>query len=128
GAQRCLEMAVAYAKERVQYGRTIGSFQAIKHKCADMMVKIESARSAVYYAACVAAEESDELALAASMAKAAASDTYSFCAGTALQIFGGVGFTWEYDIHLYFKRARSSASLLGDAPYHRELVAQAIGL
>ncbi|MCP5058103.1 MAG: acyl-CoA dehydrogenase [bacterium] len=128
GAQRCLEMAVAYAKERVQYGRPIGSFQAIKHKCADMMVKIESARSAVYYAACVAADQGDELALAASMAKAAASDTYSFCAGTALQIFGGVGFTWEYDIHLYFKRARSSASLLGDAPYHRELVARAIGL
>lgn len=128
GAQRCLDMAVAYAKERVQYGRPIGSFQAIKHKCADMMVKLESARSAVYYAACVAAENGDELALAASMAKAAASDAYFFCAGSALQIFGGVGFTWEYDIHLYFKRARSSASLLGDAVYHRELVARAIGL
>ncbi|MCP3982846.1 MAG: acyl-CoA/acyl-ACP dehydrogenase [bacterium] len=128
GAQRCLEMAVEYAKERVQYGRPIGSFQAIKHKCADMMVKIESARSVVYFAACVAAEQGDELALAASMAKAAASEAYSFCAGTALQIFGGVGFTWEYDIHLYFKRARSSASLLGDAPYHRELVAREIGL
>ncbi len=128
GAQRCLEMAVAYSKERVQYGRPIGAFQAIKHKCADMMVKIESARSAVYYAACVAAEGGEALPLAASMAKAAASDAYFFAAGTTLQIFGGVGFTWEYDVHLYFKRARSSASLLGDAAHHRELVARAIGL
>ncbi len=128
GAQRCLEMAVAYAKERVQYGRPIGAFQAIKHKCADMMTRVECARSAVYYAACVAAEGGDELPLAASMAKAAASDAYGFAAGSALQIFGGVGFTWEYDIHLYFKRARSSTTLLGDVAYHRERVARAIGL
>ncbi len=128
GAQRCLDLAVSYAKQRVQFGRAIGSFQAIKHKCADMLVQLEAARSAVYYAGCVAAEDSDALPTAASMAKAAASDAYRFCAASALQIFGGVGFTWEYDVHLYFKRARASASLLGDASFHRELVAQRIGL
>lgn len=128
GAQRCLDTAVEYAKERVQYGRVIGSFQSIKHKCADMMVKIESARSAVYYAACVAAEGGDDLPVAAAMAKSSASDAYFFSAGSAMQIFGGVGFTWEYDVHLYFKRARSSSSLLGDVAFHRELVARGIGL
>jgi alkylation response protein AidB-like acyl-CoA dehydrogenase len=128
GAQRCLDMAVAYAKERVQFGRVIGSFQALKHKMADMMVAVESARSAVYYAACVAADDGEALPAAASMAKAAASDAYDHCAGDALQIFGGVGFTWEYDIHLYFKRARSTHALLGDAAFHRELVARSIGL
>jgi len=128
GAQRCLEMAVAYAKERVQFGRPIGSFQAIKHKCADMMVRAEAARSAVYYAGCVAEEDPARLPEAASMAKAVASDAYFRNAGEALQIFGGVGFTWEYDVHLYLKRARSSASLLGDAAWHREQVARRIGL
>ena len=128
-AQRALDTSVAYAKERVQFGRPIGSFQAIKHKCADMMVKLEAARSATYWAACAAAEpEADALALAASSAKAAASDAAFFCTGTALQIFGGVGFTSEYDIHLYFKRARASAALLGDAAFHREQVALRIGL
>jgi alkylation response protein AidB-like acyl-CoA dehydrogenase len=128
-AQRSLDLAVAYAKERVQFGRPIGSFQALKHKCADMMVKCESARSAVYWAGCVAAEpEAHDLVLAASAAKAAASDAAFFCAGSALQIFGGVGFTAEYDVHLYLKRARASAALLGDAAFHRERVAQRIGL
>jgi alkylation response protein AidB-like acyl-CoA dehydrogenase len=128
-AQRSLDLAVGYAKERVQFGRPIGSFQAIKHKCADMMVKLEAARSAAYWAACVAAEpDSPELALAASAAKAAASDAAFFCAGNALQIFGGVGFTFEYDVHLYFKRARASGALLGDAAFHRERVAQRLGL
>jgi alkylation response protein AidB-like acyl-CoA dehydrogenase len=128
GAQKCLDMAVAYAKERVQFGRPIGSFQAIKHKCADMMVAVESARSASYYAGCVATENGDELPLAASLAKATCSDAYFRCAADSLQIHAGVGFTWEYDVHLYFKRARSSEILLGDAAYHRELVAQQIGL
>jgi alkylation response protein AidB-like acyl-CoA dehydrogenase len=128
-AQRSLDLAVAYAKERVQFGRPIGSFQAIKHKCADMMVKLEAARSAAYWAACVAADaKAKELALAASAAKAAASDAAFFCAGSALQIFGGVGFTAEYDIQLYFKRARASGALLGDAAFHREQVAKRIGL
>ena len=128
GAQRCLDMAVEYSKEREQYGRAIGSFQALKHTMADMMVDVEAARSAVYYAACAAAERTDNLPAVAAMAKAVASEAYARCAGDALQIFGGVGFTFEYDIHLYFKRARSSASLLGDAGYHRERVAQEIGL
>jgi alkylation response protein AidB-like acyl-CoA dehydrogenase len=128
GAQRCLDMAVDYAKEREQFGRPIGSFQAIKHKCADMMVVVESARSAAYYAGCVVAQESDELPAVASLAKAYASDAYFKCAADSLQIHGGVGFTWEYDVHLYFKRARSSEILLGDAAYHRELLARHIGL
>jgi alkylation response protein AidB-like acyl-CoA dehydrogenase len=128
-AQRSLDLAVAYAKERVQFGRPIGSFQAIKHKCADMMVALEAARSAVYWAGCVAADPAAEnLALAASAAKATASEAAFSCAGNALQIFGGVGFTYEYDVHLYLKRARASAALLGDAAWHREQVAQRIGL
>jgi alkylation response protein AidB-like acyl-CoA dehydrogenase len=128
GAQRCLDLTVEYAKERVQFGRAIGSFQAIKHKCADMMVRVESARSAAYYAGCVAAQDPDALPLAASLAKAWCSDAYFQCAAEALQIFGGVGFTWEYDPHLYFKRAKSSETLLGDAAHHRERVAQGLGL
>jgi alkylation response protein AidB-like acyl-CoA dehydrogenase len=128
GAQRCLDMAVEYAKERVQFGRPIGSFQAIKHKCANMMVEVESARSASYYAGCVAAEDGDELAVVASLAKAYCSDAYFRCAADSLQIHGGVGFTWEYDVHRYLKRAKSTETLLGDAAYHRELVARRIGL
>jgi len=128
GAQRALDLAVAYAKQRVQFGRPIGSFQGLKHKLADVMVRVEAARSAVYYAGCVAATGGGALPAAASMAKAAATDAFSFAAAHALQVFGGVGFTWEYDVHLYFKRARSSANLLGDASWHRELVARAIGL
>ena len=128
GAQRCLDLAVAYAKEREQFGRPIGSFQAIKHKCANMMIELESARSAAYYVACVATEASDELPVVASLAKAYCSDTYFQCAAECLQIHGGVGFTWEYDVHLYFKRARSSESLLGDPATHRERVARLIGL
>jgi alkylation response protein AidB-like acyl-CoA dehydrogenase len=128
GAQKCLEMSVEYAKERIQFGRPIGSFQAIKHKCADMMVKVEAARSGAYYAGCVAAEDTDELPVAASLAKACGSDAYFHCAAESLQIHGGVGFTWEYDVHLHFKRAKSTEIFLGDAVYHRELVARRIGL
>ncbi|HEX5065208.1 MAG TPA: acyl-CoA dehydrogenase family protein [Myxococcota bacterium] len=128
GAQRCLDLSVAYAKERVQFGRPIGSFQAIKHTCADMMLLVESARSAAYHAAEVAAAGSEGLAAAASLAKAWCGDAYFRCAGDAIQIHGGVGFTWEYDPHLYFKRARSSQSLLGDSSFHRERVAREMGL
>ncbi len=128
GAQKCLDMSVEYAAQRVQFGRPIGSFQAIKHKCADMMVEVESGRSASYYAGCIAAEDREELPAVASLAKAYCSDAYSHCAAESLQIHGGVGFTWEYDVHLYFKRARSSATLLGDGAYHRERVARLIGL
>jgi alkylation response protein AidB-like acyl-CoA dehydrogenase len=129
GAQRCLDLSVDYAKERVQFGRAIGSFQAIKHKCADMMVKVESARSAAYYAGCAIAENNaEELLTVAPLAKACSSDAYFECAADAIQIHGGVGFTWEYDVHLYFKRAKSSESLLGDATFHREQLARRIGL
>lgn len=126
GAQRCLDLCVGYAKERVQFGRPIGSFQAIKHKCADMMVAVESARSAAYYAGCVASENGAELPVAASLAKATCSDAFFRCAAEAIQVFGGVGFTWEYDPHLYFKRAKSTEALLGDAVWHRERVAQIV--
>jgi alkylation response protein AidB-like acyl-CoA dehydrogenase len=128
GAQRCLDLSVAYAKERVQFGRPIGSFQAIKHQCADMLLLVESARSAAYHAACVAADGGEDLAVAASLARAWCSDAYFRCAGDAIQIHGGVGFTWEYDPHLHFKRARCSQSLLGDSDWHRERVARAMGL
>ena len=128
GAQRCLDLTVAYAKERVQFDRPIGSFQAIKHKCADMMVRVESARSAAYYAGCVAAEADRDLALPASLAKAYCSEAYFHCAAESIQIHGGVGFTWEYDPHLHFKRAQWGASFLGDANWHRERVARGIGI
>ena len=128
GAQRCLDMSVAYAKERDQFNRPIGSFQAIKHKCADMLVAVESARSALYYAACIADDGSDDLSTNASLAKAWCSEAYFQCAAESIQIHGGVGFTWEYDPHLHFKRARASESWLGDPNYHRERVARAIGL
>jgi alkylation response protein AidB-like acyl-CoA dehydrogenase len=128
GAQRCLDMSVEYAKERVQFGRPIGSFQAIKHKCADMLLEVESAKSAAYYAGWAAAESSDELPVVASLAKAYCSDAYFHAAAENIQIHGGIGFTWEHDAHLYFKRAKSSELLLGDPTYHRELLAQRIGL
>lgn len=128
GAQRCLDLSVAYANEREQFGRPIGSFQAIKHKCADMMVDVECARSAAYYAACVVAEESDELPEAAALAAAQCADAYFRCAADAIQIHGGVGFTWEYDVHLHFKRAGAGERLLGEAAYHRECIAEQIGL
>ena len=128
GAQRCLDMAVDYAKQRVQFGRPIGSFQAIKHKCADMLLRVESARSAAYYAGWAAATGDAELPALAALAKAYCSDAYFHCAAQNIQIHGGIGFTWEHDAHLYFKRAKSSETLLGDAAYHRELVAQRIGL
>ncbi|MEM7412755.1 MAG: acyl-CoA dehydrogenase family protein [Myxococcota bacterium] len=129
GAQRCLDLSVAYAKEREQFGRPIGSFQSIKHKCADMMVLVETARSAVYYAGCVIDDGDDAtVARAASLAKAYCSEAYYRCAAESIQIHGGVGFTWEYDPHLYFKRARASEAMLGTPDWHRERVAGFLGL
>jgi alkylation response protein AidB-like acyl-CoA dehydrogenase len=128
GAQRCLDSSVEYAKTRIQFGRPIGSFQAIKHKCADLLLEVESARSAVYYAGWAAAEDSDELPLVASLAKSYCSETYFHAAADNIQIHGGIGFTWEHDAHLYFKRAKSSELLFGDPTYHRELLAQHIGI
>jgi alkylation response protein AidB-like acyl-CoA dehydrogenase len=128
GAQRVLEMAVEYAKARVQFGRPIGSFQAIKHRCADMLVEVESARSAAYYAGWAAAEGRDDLPAVASLAKSYCSEAYFHAAAENIQIHGGIGFTWEHPAHLYFKRAKSSELLFGDPAYHRELLAQRIGI
>ena len=128
GAQFVLEMAVQYAKDRVQFGRPIGSFQAIKHKCADMLLEVESAKSAAYYAGWAAAELNDELPSVASLAKAYCSEAYFHAAAENIQIHGGIGFTWEHPAHLYFKRAKSSELLFGDPTYHRELLAQRIGI
>ena len=128
GLAKVLEMSVEYAKVRVQFGRPIGSFQAIKHKCADMLLEVESGKSAAYYAAWAAAEDNEELPVAASLAKAYCSDAYFHAAAENIQIHGGIGFTWEHDAHLYFKRAKSSEIYLGDATYHRELLAQRIGI
>ena len=128
GAQRVLNNAVEYAKVRVQFGRPIGSFQAIKHKCADMLLDVESAKSAAYYAAWAAQELNDELPVAASLAKSFCSEAYFHCAAENIQIHGGIGFTWEHHAHLYFKRAKSSELFLGDPAYHRELLAQRLGI
>jgi alkylation response protein AidB-like acyl-CoA dehydrogenase len=128
GAQRVLEMAVDYAKNRVQFGRPIGSFQAIKHKCADMLLEVESAKSAAYYAGWAAAEDNDELPVVASLAKSYCSEAYFHATAENIQIHGGIGFTWEHPAHLYFKRAKSSELLFGDPTYHRELLAQRIGI
>ena len=132
GSQQVLDSTVSYLQERVQFGRIIASYQAVKHKAADMMLKVEASRSAVYYAACIADEAlqnnvmGEHLAQAASVAKAYCSDAYFHNAGTGIQLHGGVGFTAEYDIQLYFKRAKSSESLLGDAAYHRERIAKVL--
>ncbi|MGA0239298.1 MAG: acyl-CoA dehydrogenase family protein [Acidimicrobiales bacterium] len=128
GAQMCLDMSVEYAKVRVQFGRPIGSFQAIKHKCADMLLEVESAKSAAYYAGWCANEMNDELPSVASLAKSYCSEAYFHAAAENIQIHGGIGFTWEHPAHLYFKRAKSSELLFGDPTYHRELLAQRIGI
>jgi alkylation response protein AidB-like acyl-CoA dehydrogenase len=126
GAQEALDRTVAYAKERVQFGRQIGSFQAYKHRLADMMIEIEQARSAVYWAACAVDEGSDEADIALHAAKSFCADTYFMCAGNMIQLHGGIGFTWEHDAHLFFKRARSIQSMLGDGNFHRESIAAKI--
>ena len=128
GAQRCLDMSVDYARVRHQFGRPIGSFQAIKHRCVDMLLRVESARAAAYYAAWSAAEGSDELPAVASLARAYCSEAYSWVAGENIQVHGGIGFTWEHDAHLYFKRAKASELLLGSPADHRELMLQRIGI
>ncbi len=129
GAQRCLEMSTDYAKTRMQFGRAIGSFQAIKHRCADMLVSVEFAKSAAYHAAFRAAEGDDtELFTAASMAKSYCSEAYFQAAADTIQIHGGMGFTWEHPAHLYFKRAKSSSVLFGEPLLHREKLAQQIGI
>jgi alkylation response protein AidB-like acyl-CoA dehydrogenase len=128
GASRALDMAVEYAKIRHQFGRPIGSFQTIKHRCADLLLEVESLRSAVSYAAAAAVESPEEIPVLASLLKAYASETYFHVAAENIQIHGGIGFTWEHDAHLYFKRAKSSELFLGDGAYHRERLATRIGL
>ena len=127
-AEMCLEMSVDYAKVRKQFGRPIGSFQAIKHKCADMLMMIESARSAAFYASALAAQGDSDLEEAASSAKAFCSDTFFHCAAENIQIHGGIGFTWEHPAHMYFKRAKATEVLFADPSSHRERVARRMGL
>ncbi len=122
-AQHLLDLAVDYAKSRLQFGRQIGSFQAIKHKLADMLVDLEHARSAAYHAVWALTDGSDEPALAASIAQATASAAFSRIAADTIQVLGGIGFTWEHQAHLYFKRAATDAALLGTAEQHRSRVA-----
>jgi alkylation response protein AidB-like acyl-CoA dehydrogenase len=128
GAERCLEMSVEYAKVRVQFGRPIGSFQAIKHKCADMLVQVESAKSAAYYAGWAVAEDDDDLMVAAPLAKSYCSEAYFECAAENIQVHGGIGFTWEHDAHLYFKRAKTDELLFGSPAHHRAILAERLGL
>ncbi len=129
GAQQVLADATAYANERYQFGRAIGSFQAVKHRLAEMLVEVESARSAAYHAARVlAAGDHSELAVAAPLAKAWCSEVYERSAAAAIQIHGGIGFTWEHDAHLYFKRAKASKLLLGDPHHHRARLGDVLGL
>ena len=125
-AQRTMEMAVSYAKERQQFGRPIGSYQAVSHRCAQMLLETEGARSATYYAAWAADASPEDLPLAASMAKAYASDAGWRVASESLQVHGGIGFTWEHDLHLWLKRAKVDSALFGDAHWHRERVADLI--
>jgi alkylation response protein AidB-like acyl-CoA dehydrogenase len=127
-AQRAMEMAVAYAREREQFGRPIGAYQAVSHRCARMLYDVEEARSLTYYAAWCAEAQPDSLSLAASMAKARASDAAWDVTASSLQVHGGIGFTWEHDIHLFLKRARVSGQLLGTAREHRDRVAELAGL
>jgi alkylation response protein AidB-like acyl-CoA dehydrogenase len=122
-AERCLEISVEYSKLRVQYGRPIGSFQALKHRFVDLLLEIETAKSAVYFAAAAAAEGDPELPLVASMAKASASDALVHAASELIQFHGGIGFTWEHDAHLYFRRAKTTEQFLGSPQTHREVVA-----
>jgi alkylation response protein AidB-like acyl-CoA dehydrogenase len=128
GTQKVLEESTEYAKTRHQFGKPIGIYQAVSHKLADMLVLSESGRSATYYAAWTVEADAADRSLASSMAKAYVSDAYRKVAGDGIQVHGGIGFTWEHDMHLYFKRAKASEVTLGDATYHRELVAQALDL
>jgi alkylation response protein AidB-like acyl-CoA dehydrogenase len=123
-AQQVLDMTTAYAKIRVTFGKPIGSYQGVKHKAADMLVDVENAKSLTYYAAWAIDEGLAEAPLAVSMAKAYTSDAYRKVAGAGIQLHGGIGFTWEHDLQLYFKRAKASEVAFGDATWHRERVAR----
>jgi alkylation response protein AidB-like acyl-CoA dehydrogenase len=122
-AQAALDRTVAYSRDRVQFGRAIGSFQAYKHRLADMMVEIEQARSAVYWAACAVDEGAKDAQLAVHSAKCFAADTAFRCASDMIQLHGGIGFTWDHDAHLFFKRARALQTMMGNGDWHREQIA-----
>jgi alkylation response protein AidB-like acyl-CoA dehydrogenase len=127
-AQRAMEMAVAYARERKQFDRPIGAYQAVSHRCAQMLLEVEGSRSGVYYAAWCADSEPESRSLAASSAKAYASDAGWRVCSSSLQVHGGIGFTWEHDLHFFLKRAKTNALMFGSAAEHRERVAQRSGL
>ena len=126
GMQRLVDLTVEYAKTRKQFGRPIGSFQAVQHQCADMLFWLEGARSAAYYAAWALNENAPDARTAVSVAKAYASETYRDAGNRAIQVQGGMGFTWENDAHLYYRRAKASETAFGDATYHRERIAKAL--
>ncbi len=128
GAQKVLDMTVEYAKIRQAFGRPIGSYQGVKHRAADMLVDVENGKSITYYAAWALDEGAAEAPLAVSMAKAYVSDAFRRVAAAGIQLHGGIGFTWEHDLHLYFKRAKGSEFTFGDATHHRERVAQLVNL
>ena len=128
GARRAMEMSVEYAKVREQFGRPIGSFQAVKHKCADMLLEVESSTSAVYAAGQAIDDESEEAALLASLAKAYCSEAFCHVAAETIQVHGGIGFTWEHPAHLYFRRAKSTEMLLGTPGHHHERILEELGL
>ena len=128
GATSCLEQAVSWSSERHQFGRPIGSFQAIKHRCADALVEIEAARVLTHYAAYALSESTPDASVAASMAKQAAADAFAQAAGNNIQIHGGIGFTWEHPAHLYFRRAKASAAFFDDSTHHRNRIANLLSI
>ena len=128
GARWVMETTIEYAKERIQFGVPIGSFQATQHKLANMAIEVEGATSITYYAAWAVSENDPEIALVASMAKAWCSDSYKHATFEGVQIHGGIGFTWDHDMHLYFKRAKTSEVAFGDGDYHREKVAKLLNM
>ncbi|MDZ7882557.1 MAG: acyl-CoA dehydrogenase family protein [Mycobacterium sp.] len=127
GAEKCLAMTVEYACSRKQFDRPIGSFQAVKHLCAEMMIEIDATRAAVMFAA-MSATDPGELRITGPLAKAQAADTFTLCAGSAFQVHGGIAFTWEHDLHLYFRRAKTTEALFGGSAHHRCLLAERVGL
>jgi alkylation response protein AidB-like acyl-CoA dehydrogenase len=127
-ARRCLDMSVEYAKVREQFGQPIGAFQAIRHKCADMLLEVENAHAATYYAAWAQDASAEDQALAAAAAKAYVGDAARRVCSEAIQVHGGIGFTWEYDLHLYMKRAKALEATYGDGDHHRERIVRALGV
>lgn len=125
-ARRCLDRSVAYAKVREQFGQPVGSFQAIRHKCAEMLLLVENAHAATYYAAWALDAAADDAEVAASVAKSYVGDAARQVCGEAIQVHGGIGFTWEFDLHLYVKRAKALEASYGDGPYHREEIARRV--